>query len=224
MQPADTVARAAEPDRERRHPRRLGPVVRPRAAERDELVRRDAEPLGQIVVGREQLLDAVRLVPRRHRRVRREDEPLPHCRERIVEARAVGHRLRSELETGERGMALVQVEDGRLDPERLQRPDAADPEQRVLREPDRAVALVEPRRRPAAGGVVLGQLGVDQVERHAAHVDAPDLEPGLAAEDVDRELQRPAVGPVTRAIGRLFGSFSIQYSCWRPFRSSRCRK
>ena len=185
MQAADTVARAAEPDRERRHPRRLGRVVRTRATQRDELVRRDAEPLGQIVVGREQLVDAVRLVPRGHGRVRREDEPLPHCRERIVEARTVRHRLRSELETGERGMTFVQVEDGRLDPERLQRPDPADPEQRVLREPDRPVALVEPSCRPATGRIVLGHLGIDQVERHATHVDAPDLEPGLAAEDVD---------------------------------------
>ena len=92
-------------------------------------------------------------------------------------------------------MPFVQVVDGRLDSERLQRPDPADPEQRVLREPDRAVPLVEPRGRPAARRVVLGQLGVEQVERHAADVDAPDLERRSRRRRRGRtSLQRPAVG------------------------------
>ena len=194
VQAADAVARAAQPDRERRHAGRLARVVRAGAAQRHELVRRDAEPRGQVVVGREHLVDAVGLVPGRHGRVRREDEALAHGGERILERRAFRDRLRGELEPGECGMAFVQVADGRLDAERLQRADAADPEQRVLREPDRAIPLVEPRRRPAARRVVLGQLRVEQVERHAADVHPPDLEVGLAAEDVHGQPQRPAVG------------------------------
>ena len=72
-------------------------------------------------------------------------------------------------------MALVEVHDAGLDAERVQRAHAADAEQRVLREPQLGVADVQARRDPAVGDVVLGPVGVEQQQRDAADVDAPDL-------------------------------------------------
>ena len=196
VEPADAVSLPAEANRERSHPGRLALVVGARAAERDELRAADAEPRRQVVVGVEDLVRPVGLVPGRHRGVRREDEPLPDRVERLVERASAGHVLCGQFERGERRVALVQVVDGRFDPQRLERSDRTDPEQRVLREADRPVSLVEARGRPAAHGIVLGQLRVDQVERHPADLDAPDVEMRLAAENVHREPQRPPVGAV----------------------------
>ena len=83
--------------------------------------------------------------------------------------------LARELERGERRVALVHVDDAGLDAERAQRAHAADAEQDVLRQPRARVADVEPRRDPARSAGVLGPVGVEQEQRHAADVDAPDL-------------------------------------------------
>ena len=42
-----------------------------------------------------------------------------------------------------------------------------------------------------------GQVGVEEVERHAADVDAPDVEGDGAAEQLELELERPAARPAT---------------------------
>ncbi len=73
-------------------------------------------------------------------------------------------------------MSLVQMDHGRVDPERLEDSRAADPEQPVLREPYGPVPLVQPRGGPPLHCVVRGQLGVEQVERDSADIDPPDLE------------------------------------------------
>ena len=77
------------------------------------------------------------------------------------------------------------------------------PEEGVLREAERSPALVEPRRVPALHLVVLGHLGVDEEERHAADVHAPHLEPRLAPEHGYRELERLAVDAHARHRHRL---------------------
>src|SRR4051794_19063031 len=61
-------------------------------------------PLGLGLWGR-----GVRLVARRHGRVRREDGPPPHRLEGVVERRAAGHLGAHELQAGERRVALVEV-------------------------------------------------------------------------------------------------------------------
>ena len=87
-------------------------------------------------------------------------------------------------------MPLVEVEDAGLDPERLEGADGADAEQPVLAEPGQWVALVQACGDPAVDGVVLVELGVEQVQRHAADLGAPHVEGDLAAEEREREAER----------------------------------
>ena len=82
-------------------------------------------------------------------------------------------------------MALVEVHDAGLDPERLERAHAADAEQHVLRQAHVLVGDVQARGDPARGLRVLRALGVEQEERDAADVHAPDLRGDL-------EVARPA--------------------------------
>ena len=95
-------------------------------------------------------------------------------------------------------MPLVHVEHRRLEAERAQRAHAADAEHELLPQPVRAVAAVEPvgdRARPVRVAV---DVGVEQVERHAADLRAPDLrahgdERAVVVRDLDgdgRALER----------------------------------
>ena len=156
--------------------------------------------------------------------MRGEDDVPAHLLERLVERHALAATCsRDALERGQRGMALVQVHDVRPDVERLEHARAADAEQAVLREPDVRVAVVDARRRPAAHRVVLGQLGVEQEQRHAADLHAPDLERrsrGRRSSPRAAAARRPS--PLTSAIGSSAGSWSSQYSCCVPVRSRRC--
>ena len=68
------------------------------------------------------------LVPGRYRRVRGEDRRGAHLLERLRRLQSLLDERARPLDLQERGVALVQVEDGRLDPERRQRADAADSE------------------------------------------------------------------------------------------------
>ena len=149
MEPADAVPLPAQPQGERGHPRLLGDVVRVGPAELEEAVLVEAEAFGEVGVRGAEVGGGIRLVPRGDGRVRREDDAAARGLERVVERGAGRNLLRGELERGERGVALVHVDDGRLDPELAQRTHPADAEQPVLREADRAVALVQPARRPA---------------------------------------------------------------------------
>ena len=90
-------------------------------------------------------------------------------------------------------MALVEVHEAGLDAHCLERPDAADAEQHVLRQARVLVADVEPRRDPLRRLVVLRALGIEQVERDAADVDAPDLRRDLVVDDRHRDRDRLAV-------------------------------
>ena len=116
-------------------------------------------------------------------------------RERVVERGSRRDVVGGELERRERRMALVEVQDAGLDPERAQRPHGADPEQPVLPEARERVALVEAGGDPPVDGVVLVELGVEEVERDAADLDAPDVERDLAAGEREREPERrPVLG------------------------------
>ncbi len=126
--------------------------------------------------------------------MRREDAPLACRGERVVERLARGDAPSGELERGERRVPLVEVEDAGLDAERVQHAYGADPEEAVLAEPRERVALVEARGDPAVDRVVLVELRVEEVERHAADLRAPDVEGDLAAEERERQPQRRAVG------------------------------
>ena len=91
-------------------------------------------------------------------------------------------------------MTLVQVHDGGVDPHRSERPDPADPEERVLRQADLAVADVQARGDPPVHPIVVGPLRVQEEERDAADVDAPNLQANPAPPQVDHHREGLAVG------------------------------
>ena len=190
---ADPVPAAAQPDGELRHARLLGLVRRVGPEEADELALAEPQPPGQPAVRGHELLGRVRLVPGRDRRVRREDDTRAHGFERVLEARTGRDLLRRELERRERRMALVQVQDGRLDPERAQDAHPAHAQQAVLREPHLPARVVQASRRPLLHGVVVRDVGVEQQQRDAADVRAPDGEPEGGAEEIELQPERRSV-------------------------------
>ena len=147
-------------------------------------------------------------------------------RERRPRAAApVRHPIGGELERSERRVALVEVEDARLDPEHPQRPDGADPEQGVLAEARERVALVEPRGDPAVDRVVLVELGVEEVQRDAADLRPPDMEGDRAA--VERKLTAERLAVVVEHLdGRqvLRERSASSTRAGSPERSTRCWK
>ena len=91
------------------------------------------------------------------------------------------------------GVAFVQVEDAGFDAERLQRADAADAEDDLLLDARLAIAAVEPRRQLAIPRRVLLEVGVEQVQRHAAEAHAPDRDQHRAIAERHRGDARLAV-------------------------------
>ena len=81
-----------------------------------------------------------------------------------------------------------------LDPQRAQRTDRADAEQRVLGQARVGVAVVQALCDPPFELPVGGDVAVQQEERHPADVDAPDLRGDVGAEDGHLDRQWPAVG------------------------------
>ena len=195
---ADAVGDPARAQRELGDAERLGALVGVGAAAAHELVGIDAHLRRDAREGLGHLGGGVGVVARRHGRVRGEHGALADGLE-VVAGRA------RELEAGHGGVALVEVHDARLDPQRVQRPHAADAEQRVLAEPYAGVADVQARRDPAVGEVVLRAIGVEQQQRHAADVHAPDLRHHRALADRDLDAQRVAVVAGDQRRGHALG-------------------
>ena len=184
-------------------------VVGLHAAERDELV--PGEPAARDE-RRDVPLDERRvedLVPGRHGRVRREHgrraQPLQR---RVAREAAVLDELAQPLELEERRVALVHVEDGRLEPEPAQHAHAADAEHELLPQPVLAVAAVElVGDRPRPVGVAV-DVGVEQVERHAPDLRAPHLHAhGHERAGARRRARRPRC-TCSSWSGSRAGSFS----------------
>ena len=125
--------------------------------------------------------------------MRREDAALARRGQGVVEGDPGGNLLRGELEGRQRRVSLVEVEDAGVDPERAERVHRAEPEQAVLAEARERVALVQPGRDPALDGVVLLELGVEEVERHPSDLRAPDVEGDVAPEEAEGQAERGSV-------------------------------
>ena len=189
----DAVGGAAGAQRELRDAERLGLLGRVRAPEADDLLGLDAERAGDLGQRLRDLLGRVGVVARRDRRVRGEDRARAGDLQRGAQRTVAAVLAPRELERDERRVALVEVHDPGLDPDRLERAHAADAEQHVLGEAGVLVADVQARGDPARGLRVLRALGIEQVERDAADVDAPDLRRDLVVADRDRDRDRRAV-------------------------------
>ena len=103
------------------------------------------------------------------------------------------HQLAHALELEERGMPFVHVPDRRLQTQRPQHPHPADAQHHLLRDAHLLVAAVQPGRQLPIGGRVLLDVGVHQVERDAAHLDAPHLGVDRAPRQVDADDDALAV-------------------------------
>ena len=169
-------------------------------------------------------LERVGVVARRHRRVRGEEDPPRRLVECPVERRSRCEALAGELQRREGGMALVEVQEPRLDSERAQRAHAANAEQQILRETQIGIADVEPGRDPASRAAVLRAVAIEQIQGNAPHVDAPDLGDDVLVPIGTVTVMGSPSASVTSAAGSRSGSVSDQDSCWRPLASMRWRK
>jgi hypothetical protein len=113
------------------------------------------------------------------------------------------HQLPGALEQEERGMAFVEVPDGRPDPERPQGADAADAEHDLLREPHLAATDVQDVADRPVGGIVPRHVGVEQQERHAPDLRQPHRGAHLAIGKVDAHLECRPVAPSNATEGKL---------------------
>ena len=189
---ADAVARAARVQGELRHAEGLAVVVGARAPEPDDGVEVDADLAGQRAQRVDDQLGLVGVVARGHRGVRGEHGARAGRVQRVLQRRAARQLGAGQLQRGEGGVALVEVHHRRVDAHRPQRAHAAHAEQQVLGEAQVARAGVQARADPACHRAVLRAVGVEQEERHAPDVEAPDLRDDVLGADGDGDRDRLA--------------------------------
>ena len=180
MDAAHAVDVPAQPHREARHGEAVGIVAR--AAELEESLPGQAQPRLDVgeVAAHQALAEAI--VPGGDAGVRGEDRGGAHHLARLVERQpALSHQPRHAFERRERGVALVDVDHGRLDAEQIEDVDAAAAEHDLLAQPHLVVAAVEEVRDGAVLGTVDRQVGVEQIERNVADHRAPHREHDVAA-------------------------------------------
>ena len=143
-----------------------------------------AQQIGNAAQHGQHFVALVRLIAGRHRGVGGEHHLLTHPGPGGVppgfsanQSRCwrLGPLLRQQLKHPQHRVPLVQVVDRGCHAHGPQRTHTAHAQHRVLRQPHGAVALVQARGDPAAHWAVFGQIGVQQVQRHPAHVDPPDV-------------------------------------------------
>ena len=177
---AHAIARAAHLDTERGHDELLVGIVGPGAAEVEEALEVEPGLLRVVTEDLDDLADVVSLVAGAHRRMSREDGAITRGGEGLVPRAAERHLAAGHLERRERGVPLVEVDDARVHPHRVEDAHRADPEECVLGEPGRPVGDVETAGDPLIDRGVLGTLRVEEVERRAADVEAPHLDHDVA--------------------------------------------
>ncbi len=209
MQGADPVGVAVELQGQDRHAVRLLVVARVDPAEAEEVVVRQVERLADLA---EVFLDELAreaVVAGGDRRVGGEDGHPGDLPGRLAEGEPFGfHQVAAHLQPGEGAVAFVEVEDRGVDPHRLDRPDAADPEEQLLADPDPGVAAIEPRGQRPVGLGVRVDLRVEQEQRDPPDQDLPD--PGVEDAGVGLDRDRhglpsvPTAGSIGSRSGLLF--------------------
>ncbi len=191
---ADGVGSAAHAQRRLGHAERglgLGADI---VAEGEQLLGGEAQLAGQAADGVLDLARRVGVVARGHGRVGGEDGAGPGAIQRLGQRDAVGLAVAAgQLQRGQGGVALVEVDHPGLVAHRPQRPDPPDAEQRVLGQPGLGIAVIEAAGDPAVHGVVVATVGVEQEQRDPPDVDAPDTGGDVACADRDADRQRRRV-------------------------------
>jgi hypothetical protein len=177
-----------------RHRGRLAALLADLAAEVEELVEGDPQLVDVAAEVFPEHLGREDVDARGHRRVRREDVARRRDLPRLGEAEALLlHEAADLLERHERRVALVDVADRGIPADLLERSRSADAEHDLLLEPHLVAAPVEPLGHLPVRRLVLGQVRVEQEERHAAHASEPDHELHRAAGQRDGDGRRRAV-------------------------------
>ena len=146
------------------------------------------------------------------------------CFQRSREGQAIGETFTQQLQNQERRMTFIQMKDCRGNPERAQRSCAADAQDHLLAHASRFVTTIEPVRDVTIGRRVLRAVGIQQIDRNAAHL----------AFHSRATTSRPAIFTVTwthsplgfkaGSTGRSRGSRSRYSACWLPSLSTVCVK
>ena len=192
VQLADRIRAVGQAQAEGRHVELAGIAVRAHAQLQD-VVDGHATRVEQRAGDAPDELGVEPLVARRDRRVDREHAVAPDPWPRVVQLGAGGDVFARSFGQQERRVALVEMPDRRRQRERPDRPDAADAEDELLVQPHLATADVEDvRDRPVLDGV-LGDVGVEQQDRHAADLGKPDRHGQVAPGKLDPDGQRQAV-------------------------------
>ncbi len=211
VQLADAVPEGRHAEGQHRHAEWLGLVRGVDPAQAQKVGAAEPEPG---YVAREIAVHQIRgesIVTGDHRGVAREHRSARGQLTGLVERELLGfHQTARMLERQKRRMPLVHVVDAGLDSHGFQRAIAADAEQDLLLESRLAVAAVElVGDIPILGARILRDVGVQQVERHSADIDAPDARHHVAPRKLHRNRPRRAVGhEFTGTSGRLWKSLS----------------
>ena len=132
------------------------------------------------------------VMPRRHRRMRREDRRRRDCLERGAEGMAPRDALAHPLEHHQGRVPLVHVPDARLQPERADRAHAADAEDDFLAQPHVVAGIVKAGRDAPLLLRVLLDVRVEQEERYGPDFLAPEAGMHDAVRHRDRNAKFPA--------------------------------
>src|SRR5439155_3016360 len=133
------------PQGERRHvEQRPGAAIVRSEREKTVAVRAERAPDAREVLFHQ--MERKRIVSRGHRRVRREYSRPTYLFQRFIEGRSALRQIANPLQDDERRVALVEMKDGGIRSERLERPHATDAEDDLLLNARLAIAAVQPRR------------------------------------------------------------------------------
>ena len=194
---AHRVGAVGQAQREGRHVE-LRAVVVGADPQLEDLVDRHAAPVEQGAGHAPHEVGVEPLVPGGDRRMDREHAVGADRRPGTVQRGPAGHELAGAFGEQERGVALVEVPDRRLEAEGPDRTDAADAEDQLLVEPHLAAADVQDVGDRAVRLVVLGQVRVEQQDRHPADLGEPDRDgevPARAAPRSPSAAARCCPGP-----------------------------
>ena len=157
------------------------------AAKREQFVAAEAKSIGVVAEEPHEEARLESIVALRDGRVRREDGGLTDVGTGFVKRDATVDKAADALQSAERGVPFVEVIHRRLDAELVQCDEAAEPEEHFLPDAIHLIATVEVMRELPIGGLVGGQVGVEQVQIRAADGHLPDLGLHLGVADRNRD-------------------------------------
>src|SRR6266705_5315893 len=177
----------AHSERENCHAERIR-AVDPSLAKREKFVERNPELFGKIAEIFAHHIPRERIVAGGHWRMRAENVRRGHDLERRIKLEFFLNDLPANaLQREKRRVALVHVENFRVDLQRFQSFHAANAEHDFLAHPHFLIAAVKLGRDQAIFGVVFGNVGVEEEEIDPADRQLPNLGEDFAVQNSNRD-------------------------------------